>query len=142
MNRRYDELERLQRLREKGALTEEEFQAEKRRLLGGGPARGGAVPPPGEQIEVIDDEDAPRSRTALFVVLGGIGLVVAILIGVLLGRNVVGGHAPPEANVAMPQNDASAADENLLAPPPPVDVRTMPLQEQLSRAFFAAFNVK
>jgi hypothetical protein len=34
MSSRYDELERLQRLRESGALTDEEFQAEKRRLLG------------------------------------------------------------------------------------------------------------
>ncbi|HEX4736314.1 MAG TPA: SHOCT domain-containing protein [Allosphingosinicella sp.] len=140
MNRRYDELERLQRLREKGALSEEEFQAEKRRLLGGGPANPGA-PPRLDRLEVID-EDAPRSRTALYVVLGGIGLLVAILVGVLLGRDVIGGHAPPEANVAMPQNETSAADENLLAPPPPSDVRTMPMQEQLARAFQAAFNAK
>ena len=140
MSSRYDQLERLQRLREKGALTEEEFQAEKRRLLGGGPVTG-AGPPRVDQLEVID-EDAPRSRTALYVVLGGIGLVVAILIGVLLGRDVIGGHAPPEANVAMPQNETSAADENLLAPPPPTDVRTMPMQEQLARAFTAAFNAK
>ena len=36
MSSRYDELERLQRLRESGALTDDEFQAEKRRLLGHG----------------------------------------------------------------------------------------------------------
>jgi hypothetical protein len=34
MSSRYEELERLQRLREGGALTDEEFQLEKRRLLG------------------------------------------------------------------------------------------------------------
>lgn len=142
MSSRYDQLERLQRLREKGALTEEEFQAEKRRLLGGMPVRGAAPPPSGE-VEIVDDEDAPRSRTALYVVLGGIGLVVAILIGVLLGHDVMGGHAPPEANVAMPENAVSTADENLLAgPPPPVDVRTLPVQEQLARAFTAAFSAK
>ena len=140
MSRRYDELERLQRLREKGALTEEEFQAEKRRLLGTGPGAGGA-PPRLDQVEVID-EDEPRSRTALYAVLGGTGVIIAVLIGVLLGHNVIGGHAPPESNVAMPENDASAADVNLLTPPPPTDIRTMPMQEQLSRAFFAAFNAK
>jgi hypothetical protein len=140
MNPRYDELERLQRLREKGALTEEEFQAEKRRLLGTGPARGG-MPPGPDQVEVIDEE-AARSRTALYVVLGLIGLVIAIAIGVLLGRDVIGGRAAPESNVTLPQNDASAADDNLIAPPPPTDVRTMPAQEQLIRAFFAAFNAR
>ena len=43
----------------------------------------------------------------------------------------------------MPENAVSTADENLLAgPPPPVDVRTLPVQEQLARAFTAAFNAK
>jgi len=90
----------------------------------------------------VSRADAPRSRTALYVVLGGIGLVVAIVIGVLLGRDVIGGRAPPESNVATPQNETSTADENLLSPPPPTDVRTMPMQEQLARAFQAAFNAK
>ncbi|HEX5182153.1 MAG TPA: SHOCT domain-containing protein [Allosphingosinicella sp.] len=141
MNRRYDELERLQRLREQGALTEEEFQAEKRRLLGNMPASGAALPPTDDQGEVIDEE-ARRSRRVLYSILAGIGLIVAVAIGVLLGRTVIGGQAPPEANVAMPENEASAADENLIAPPPPTDVRTMPMQEQLTRAFAAAFNAK
>jgi hypothetical protein len=33
---RFEQLERLARLREGGALTDEEFEAEKRRVLGGG----------------------------------------------------------------------------------------------------------
>jgi hypothetical protein len=74
-------------------------------------------------------------------VLGGIGLVVAIAIGLLLGRDVSGGKQPPEANVVLPENSASV-DENLIAPPPPPDVRTMPLAEQMSRAFAAAFGAK
>ncbi len=139
MNPRYDELERLQRLREAGALTEEEFQAEKRRLLGHA-AETGAAAPRWEPVEMIDEE-APRSRTALYIVLGAIGLIVAIAIGVLLGRDVIGGRAAPESNVTMPQNEASA-DENLIAPAPPTDVRTMPMQEQLALAFTAAFNAK
>lgn len=137
MTSRYDELERLQRLRERGALSEEEFQAEKRRLLGG----GAAPEPTWKSVEVVDEE-APRSRTALYVVLGGIGLVLAIVLGILLGHNVGGGRVAPETNVTLPQNEADAADENLIAPPPPEDVRTMPVQEQLSRAFQAAFNAK
>jgi hypothetical protein len=138
MSPRYDELERLQRLREAGALTEEEFQVEKRRLLGHGIEPGAPVWQP---VERIDEEEAPRSRTALYVVLGAIGLVVAVALGLLLGRDVGGGRAAPETNVALPQNEA-AADENLIAPPPPPDIRTMPLPEQLSRAFEAAFGAK
>jgi hypothetical protein len=139
VNARYDELERLQRLRESGALTEEEFQLEKRRLLGND-SEAGLARRRTDTVEVIDEE-APRSRTALYVVFGGIGLVVAIAIGLLLGRDVSGGRAAPEANVTLPENSASA-DENLIAPPPPPDIRTMPLSEQLSRAFAAAFGAK
>jgi hypothetical protein len=138
MNPRYDELERLQRLRENGALTEEEFQLEKRRLLGHGAQAGRPIQT--ESVEIVD-EDAPRSRTALYVVLGGIGLVIAIAIGLLLGHDVSGGKKAPEANVVLPES-AAAADENLIVPPPPPDIRTMPLNEQLSRAFAAAFGAK
>ena len=118
MNPRYDELERLQRLRESGALTEEEFQVEKRRLLGQD-AVPGLARRRTDSVEVIDEE-APRSRTALYLVLGGIGLVIAIAIGLLLGRDVSGGgRIAPEANVVLPENDAAAVDQNLIAPPPP-----------------------
>src|SRR4051812_30236410 len=132
MSPRYDELERLQRLRENGALTEEEFQLEKRRLLGN--TLGPGAPIRTDTGDMIDDVEAPRSRTALYVVLGGIGLVLAIAIGLLLGHDVGGGRAAPEANVALADNEASA-DDNLIVPPPPPDIRTMPLSEQLSRAF-------
>jgi hypothetical protein len=138
VNPRYDELERLQRLRENGALTEQEFQLEKRRLLGHAEA---GRPIQTDSVEIIDEE-SPRSRTALYVVLGGIGLVIAIAIGLLLGRDVSGGKQPPEAaNIVLPENSANV-DENLIAPPPPPDVRTMPLAEQMSRAFAAAFGAK
>jgi hypothetical protein len=140
MNPRYDELERLQGLRERGALSEEEFQAEKRRLLGHGGAPLGGDPRRTDTVEIVDEE-APRSRTPLYVVLGGIGLVLAIALGLLLGRNVGGGRVAPESNVALSEN-AAAEDENLFAPPPPTDIRTMPMQEQLARAFAAAFSAK
>jgi hypothetical protein len=137
MNPRYDELERLQRLRESGALTEEEFQVEKRRLLGHDAVEGFARRRT-DSVETVGEE-APPSRTPLYLVLGGIGLVIAIAIGLLLGRDAGGGRAAPEANVALAENVAGA-DENLIAPPPPQDVRMMTLPEQLSRAFSAAFG--
>jgi hypothetical protein len=139
MSSRYDELERLQRLRESGALSEEEFQAEKRRLLGNG-AEPGAPPSRHDPIGIVD-EDASRSRNALLIVLGVIGLLIAVAIGAFVGHGIMGGRAAPEANVSLPENDATA-DENLIAPPPPTDIRTMPMQEQLARAFAAAFGAK
>ena len=54
---------------------------------------------------------------------------------------VGGGRKAPESNVALADN-AAGADENLIEPPPPPDIRTMPLNEQLSRAFAAAFGAK
>jgi len=36
MSSRYDELERLQRLRESGALSDDEFSTQKRQLLAAG----------------------------------------------------------------------------------------------------------
>src|SRR5438309_881753 len=80
MSDRYDALERLQRLRESGALTDEEFQAEKRRLLGydNGPAV--------ERVTEVEVGDAPKSRTPLYVLLGAGGLAIAVAVGLLLGR--------------------------------------------------------
>jgi hypothetical protein len=136
MSSRYDELERLQGLRERGALTDEEFQVEKRRLLGHGLEPG--RPLRTDPVEIVD-EDAPRSRIALYAVLGAIGLVVAIALGLLLGRDAGGGGTAPEANAALSEN-AATVDEIPAAPAPPPDVRTLPTPEQLARAFAAAFG--
>jgi hypothetical protein len=135
MSSRYDELERLQRLRESGALNEEEFQVEKRRLLGHG--QGGA--PVREETVVIDDE-APPSRLPLYLILGGAALIVAVVVGLLVGRFVGGNHDSNgmAANVAVAEENDSA--ENLIQPPAPPDVSTLPPQERLAKAFEAAFG--
>jgi hypothetical protein len=138
MNSRYDELERLQKLRESGALSDAEFQVEKRRILAHEPIAPGPRPIP------IDDQalTPDRSRWPLYAILGTIGLAVAIAAGLLLGRNVSGagaGQSLSEANVAIPDNVA-VADQNLIAPPPPTDLRTLPPPEQLALATKAVFG--
>jgi hypothetical protein len=132
---RYDELERLQRLRESGALSEEEFQVEKRRLLGHG--ESGA--PVREETVVVADE-APPSRLPLYLILGGAALIVAVVAGLLVGRFVGGNHDTNglEANLALPEDNVS--DLNLIQPPAAPDVATLPPQEQLAKAFEAAFG--
>jgi hypothetical protein len=134
MSSRYEELERLQRLRGSGALTEEEFQVEKRRLLGHGEERSMAEAEP----EAADGER--RARRIALLILGLFAIAIAIALGLWLGRDVRGGDSGPEANVALPQDNAAMADDNLVAPPPPPDVRTLPPPEQMARAFAAAFG--
>jgi hypothetical protein len=135
MSSRYDALERLQRLRESGALSEEEFQIEKRRLLGHG--ESGA--PVREETVVVADE-APASRLPLYLILGGVALIVAVVAGLLVGRFVGGNHDTNgmAANVAVPEENVS--DEKLIQPPAAPDVSTLPPQAQLAKAFETAFG--
>jgi hypothetical protein len=134
MSSRYDELERLQRLRESGALTDEEFQAEKARILG----VAMAPPEPGATDEEEEQEEAPPSRRPLYLALGGVALILAVAAGLFLGRMVGEGSEGGAENVAaLPET--SLADENLIAPPAVPDVRTLPPEQQLVRAFETAF---
>ncbi|MEA3009615.1 MAG: hypothetical protein QOJ91_1307 [Sphingomonadales bacterium] len=131
MSSRYDELERLQRLRESGALTDEEFRAEKRRLLG----HETVAPPAAEAIEV---GGSPPSRRRLWIVLGGTALIVAIAAGIFWGK-MSGGGDDGIIDLPMPQGNA-AADDNLVEAKAAPDLRTLPAAEQVARAFEAAFG--
>jgi hypothetical protein len=136
MSSRYDELERLQRLRESGALSNEEFQAEKRRILGYdavAPAEEAAVAP------VEQAEEEPQSRRPIYLLIAGTALVVAILAGLWLGNLVGGGDTYEGGNSAVAQANA-AAESNLVEAPPVPDVRSLTPDEQLARAFEAAFG--
>jgi hypothetical protein len=140
MSSRYDELERLQRLRESGALSDEEFQIEKRRLLGHGESEAARPLPPAREETVVVADDAAPSRLPLYLILGGAAVIVAIVVGLLLGRTV-GGHGTDNGmavNVAIP--DENVADENLIQPAAAPDVSTLAPQERLAKAFEAAFG--
>jgi hypothetical protein len=134
MSDRYEALERLQRLRESGALTDEEFQAEKRRLL------GHDASPAVERVTEVDTTAPARSRTPLYVMLGVGGLALAIGAGLLIGRNArTDDNGIVNLSASAPAENA--ATMNLIqGPPPPQDVRTLTKQEQLGRAFAAAFG--
>jgi hypothetical protein len=135
---RYDALERLQRLHQSGALTDSEFELEKKRLLG----ESAAPPSPLDPEAVAEDEtetETRRNRTIAYLIVGGVGLIVAILLGLWLGQDVSGGNSAPQANVTLPQAPPPE-QENLIAPVPPTNVRALPNPEQLSRAFATAFG--
>jgi hypothetical protein len=132
MSSRYDELERLQRLRESGALTDEEFQAEKRRLLG----HETIAPAEDEAMEAWAE---PGSRRPLYILIGGAALIFAVAAGLWLGNLVDLGGTGDVGNVSLPQENL-AEDANLIAPQAPPDVRALPAGEQLARAFEAAFG--
>src|SRR5687768_11179504 len=126
---RYEELERLQRLRERWALTDEELQIEKRRLLGH------------ETIAPAEDEVAvePRtgSRRRLWIVLGIAALIAAVIAGLYFGRT--SGGEDGIIDLPMPAEN-EAADSNLVEAKALPDVRALPPAEQLARAFEAAFG--
>ncbi|MGZ8305571.1 MAG: SHOCT domain-containing protein [Allosphingosinicella sp.] len=129
MSSRYDELERLQRLRESGALTDEEFQAEKRRLLGHqsiAPAEVGGAPEP----------QAP-SRRRIWIVLGVAALVLAVIAGLYFGRTSGGDDGI--IDLPMPTENVGE-DSNLVEAKALPDVRALVPEEQLARAFEAAFG--
>lgn len=132
MTSRYDELERLQRLRESGALSDEEFQAEKRRLLG-----HQSIAP---EEEAVEAEPGPRSRRPVWIALAVAALAVAVLAGLWFG-NLVGGAGTgyESGNVALPEENVAAV-ENLIEAEPLPDVQKLPAEEQLARAFEAAFG--
>lgn len=132
MSSRYDELERLQRLRESGALTDEEFQAEKRRLLG---HQGGA---PEAEREIVEVEPRAPSRRRLWIALGAAGLLVAIVAGLIFGRLSRGGD---DGIIDLPMpTENEAADSNLVEAKALPDIRSLAPEEQLARAFEAAFG--
>ena len=132
MTSRYDELERLQRLRESGALTDEEFQAEKMRLLG----HQSLAP----EDEAAEAETGPRSRRPVWIGLAVAALAVAVLAGLWFG-NLVGGAGSgyESGNFALPQENVAAV-ENLIEAESVPDVQKLPPEEQLARAFEAAFG--
>ncbi|HEX8239363.1 MAG TPA: SHOCT domain-containing protein [Allosphingosinicella sp.] len=129
MSSRYDELERLQRLRESGALTDEEFQAEKRRLLG-----HQSIAP---EEEAGEAEPRAPSRRRIWIILGIVGLLLAVVAGLMFGRMSGGGDEIVE--LPMPEeNEAVASNVSQAAPAP--DVRGRPPAEQLALAFQSAFG--
>ena len=134
MSSRYDELERLQRLRESGALTDEEFQAEKRRLLGHQSVA------PEEVVQAPEGESEPgrHSRRPIWIALALVALVAAVAAGLWFGR-MSGGRDEivdlpmPEENAAT---EANVVGETVALP----DAQKLPPDEQLARAFEAAFG--
>jgi len=130
MSSRYDELERLQRLRESGALTDEEFQLEKRRLLG-----HETIAPPQETAEAGPERP---SRRPMWILLGFATLAIAIVGGLWFGRALTGGE-DVIVDLPMPEENA-AVETNVVEAKAAPDVRTLPPQEQLARAFEAAFG--
>ena len=115
-------LERLQKLRESGALTGAEFERrEKERLLR----------PPAAA--------APRPPSWIWIAGGAAAIVLIALLVVLLTRP----ESEPEGNGAASANvmAAPAPAANAVAPVPvETGIRTRPEREQLAAAFRAAFG--
>jgi hypothetical protein len=120
MDDRYDALERVQRLRETGVLSEEEFVAEKQRIISGARAVVG------------------RNRTWPYWTAGGIAVVVLAVAaaGVWLGLP----SKSREANTSGAASTQLIGNSDLDTPVSPT-VGNLPMAEQLSLAASVALGV-
>ena len=127
MTNRLDALERLQRLRETGAISREEFEREKALLLdGAAPSR--PAPPP-----------VRRATPAwVWVLVGFVSvLLIAALAWLLLGRNEARDDEDrAKTNVQAPTDQQVEAEPQDETPA----VRRLSEREQLAAAFRAAFG--
>jgi uncharacterized protein len=95
---RYDDLQRLQQLKEQGALTEDEFQREKQRLLDTPEGMSPPPPPPGLTGQSYPSSNNPNSLTSP---TGPWGLRVPVYC-MLLHLSQFTGYAVPIAGFALP----------------------------------------
>jgi hypothetical protein len=148
MTDRIEALERLQRLRESGAITDDEFEQEKAALLGRGeaPYRGppSAAVAEGAAADAASEIYAPprRGGPPLWMLLaGGLALLAIVAAAMLLLRGR--GEKPPFDSDSTPATNVGAAEPaaNVAAPAPePSGIRARPEADQLAAAFRAAFR--
>jgi len=138
MTERIEALERLQRLRETGALTEEEFAAEKAALL----SRAESVPDAAQAEPVRSTTTLVSTRRRpdwLVPAAVGAFLLVLVVAAMLFLRGGPGEDVDTAAiNMTAPLPEPVI--ENQAAPAPPPDIRARPAREQLTAAFAAAFG--
>ena len=118
-----EKLERLQRLRESGAITDAEFEREKAALL---------TPPAGEAA-------ATSGQSRMWLAAAAVAIVLAAILAIFFLRRESGaeGNESRSANLA----EAAAPNANRVAPAPPEPaIRSRPQAEQLATAFRAAFG--
>lgn len=147
MTDRIEALERLQRLRESGALSDEEFAREKAALLG-----HADVVPPAAPVAAIAEGAATEAASEIYaapehqgpplwLLAGGALLLIVIVVGaMLLLRGGGGDQQTFDVNAAAPVNTVAEAPANVAEPAPPSGIRTRPQAEQLAAAFRTAFG--
>jgi hypothetical protein len=139
MTDRIEALERLQRLRESGALSEEEFAAEKAALLGRAGAVAEEAPPADIEREQVIAVRRQRPEWLIPTALLA-ALVVFAAVAWLALRGGGETAETAQANVAAPA--PSAPEQNLVETAPAPTIRDRPAAEQLAAAFRAAFGTR
>jgi hypothetical protein len=142
MTDRIEALERLQRLRETGALTEEEFAAEKAALLGRADAAAEVRPAEGATETTTVAVKMRRPEWLIPAIVAG-ALLVFIVAALLILRGGGGGGDTPgdtgaTVNAAAPAPAPPVVNEVQPAPEPAI--RSRPASEQLAAAFATAFG--
>ena len=127
MTDRIEALERLQRLRESGALSEDEFEREKAALFA----------PPREAVTVA----APgRGGVPGWALAAGAAAILLIAVAAALLMRRGGEREASDVNVAASAPQPQNVQANAVEPAPPSGIRTRPAAEQLRAAFRTAFG--
>lgn len=138
MTDRLDALERLQRLRESGAITDAEFEREKQALFSQAAAPPIGYPPdPYAPAAPLPARSGTPAWVWLLVGLAAVALISA-LIWLLLGSNQQRSEETSDTNrvEARPRPEANAQAEANAQP----SIRARPPAEQRAAAFRAAFG--
>ena len=124
---RLEALERLSKLRETGALSTEEFEEEKRRLLASKT----------EPAIEMQEQRPTRSRTPLYG-LSALAIAAVIAVGFWLDRDAMGDRNGSTTSIAPSQK--AVPNDNMAVSETGADIRELPEKEQLNRAFTVAFG--
>jgi hypothetical protein len=110
-----DEIAKLDALRQSGALSDAEFEAEKAKLLGNSPTRANlprSVPPPPPNVSTAVGSAAPRARVGKRAGIGCLTLIVLIVVIVVIA--VAASSGGGSADVKGKVTSVVALDSNTI----------------------------
>lgn len=116
---RYEELEKLAKLREQGILTDEEFQTQKKKIL-----EESAIPPPSPELPQKKSSNLP-----LILLL----CAVPVIVGLVFWLTKSSGSNQIDAQLADSTQTAEKLDSLLSTLPKTPEQQTLPLTEETIR---------
>jgi hypothetical protein len=137
MTTRIEALERLEKLRQSGTLSDAEFEVEKTRLLSETAPAPYPASPPGPAPDALATQAAEPARSTNWALIGVVGAFLA-LVAVALGVAMASFTSTTPNNLQAPV--ASSSPTASASPDASAALRALPADEQASIAFKAIFG--